>query len=187
MKIVVFTTPIRPWRQPRTLRTDLTVILEDGSVCATWAQDAILLGDSRRIPVSDDLAEQVLGASRGPCSFNGTSPDTHFLAAGYVARDALGFFSDEPAMRAHCTECGYRIRYYPEGDGLSVHPDRTRLAGPRSVSTIFEADWDESRGELAPAVAEGELAIMIKHLGTPRYTIVPTLPTVPVPTRSRLI
>lgn len=180
MKISVCKAPFWRGRQPRPLREGLTIILEQGTAFATWKHNPIMPGYQRRIPISDELAEIALGATRGPCSYNGKSPMFGYFKDGYTVRDGASA-TDDAVTVEHCTECGFSGRYegnprfrraMGDGDGgLYLHDERTRLAAPTTRATLMEADWDEERKLLVPSTASGELVVVVNRNSYPQWTI----------------
>jgi len=158
--------------QPRETRSDLTMFIDEGSAFATWKHGPVTVRSSLRIPVSDELASQVLGAHRGPCSFVGQYPkySTFGTAPGYTCRDKTETGGSAAETLERCTECGYfnvypgnpRFRLYTGNEaGVYTHPQRTRLKAPaNAVVTFTEADWDQGRGKLVPQTADGTLTVL---------------------------
>ncbi len=161
----------RPFWGHRKLRDGLTAFCDEGRVYASWKRRPVIMRQSLRIPVSDHVAEQVLGAVREPCPYNGKSPVYRLWGAkGYIVRGASS--GEDCVTRADCHECGYsgnvhdgspRFNRWVAGEPCGdIHPERTLLRVDKEIASFTDADWDESKRALIPSSSDGRLIIWAK-------------------------
>lgn len=156
----------KPFGNYRKAANGLYVYLREGHACASWVSNPI--GRSKDIPVSDELAAEVLKARRVPCPHVGTQPVYSMLGKpGYTCRDKSS--GEDCNTVEKCTVCGYwdsysgnpSFRAFATGEySDGGHPNRTYLKSEVPHGTVTEADW--SGGHLTLPSGSGTLIIWAK-------------------------
>jgi hypothetical protein len=173
MQIEIQKTPWIGGLRPTSLR--LHVFLLQGRAFATWHEDRSTRSPHLRIPVSDELASQLLGATRVPCPYVGDLPEYGSrISVMYSCRS--GVSGEDATTIDSCRRCGHiairsgspRFRA-AMGDTLAeqagVHPPTTILASDLAYAPVLDADWNALTSQLVPPSVQGTVKIRLGRFG----------------------
>ena len=150
---------IEIWRKGRWTRANLHAFAYEGAAFAHIHLFKSPMMTLQRIPLSDDLAQEILGAERRPCPYTGDMPRRGYYSEGYYAnhRDSVDGITN---ISRHCTSCGYddARQHVPD----LAHPESDYLVTSRYRRSFTDAGWDDARGVLTPDDSDDRLILWMK-------------------------
>lgn len=150
---------IEVWRKGKLTRGNLSAFAYEGRVFAHLRVFKAPMNTRQRIPLSDELANEVLGTERRPCPYVGDMPRRGYYSEGYYynRRDGIGGTTN---ISRHCMSCGYSdVREYVP---ILTHPVTNYLVTSKYRRSFTDAGWDDARGVLTPDDSDDRLILWMK-------------------------
>ena len=144
---------IEIWRRGKVTKRLLDAFVSGGKAFTPLPGNRF--GGVDRIPLTDSLAYQVLGAERLPCPHVGQEPLYGYCPEGYRAY-SVSMGDGTSAINRRCEACGYSDYH---DTGTRTHPARTYLESPVYSRAFTHADWNDALGGFDQPLTDGRIIL----------------------------